>query len=185
MADADNLAKLLRYQAARVPLRLRQMAPESQGPRGCGALTKCRRRDSNPRHADYDSRPIWLGHREFGAGWTHGWTQPRAGMDPIPRVALPELQGPDHASRTVPLDDHAPRREHIRMGRLAAGCRRTRPSLRMRRARDPDACRDRSQAPVAIPAEGSKPAPKSSTTITTMNIARWRRRRVLDDRRDV
>jgi hypothetical protein len=56
MADADNLAKLLRYQAARVPLRLRQNGSGSQGPRGCGALAKCRRRDSNPRPADYDSR---------------------------------------------------------------------------------------------------------------------------------
>ena len=30
-------------------------ALESQRPRWCGALTRCRRRDSNPRHADYDS----------------------------------------------------------------------------------------------------------------------------------
>ena len=34
----------------------------------CGR--RCRRRDSNLRHSDYDSRPIWLSHRQFRAGWT-------------------------------------------------------------------------------------------------------------------
>jgi hypothetical protein len=32
-------------------------------------------------------------------------------MHPIPRVALPEVPNRDHASRLVPLEDHAPRGE--------------------------------------------------------------------------
>ena len=51
-------------------------ALERQRPRCRGALAQCRRRDSNPRHADYDSRPLWLSHRGFEAGWTSRWTQP-------------------------------------------------------------------------------------------------------------
>ena len=50
------------------------------------ALARCRRRDSNPRHADYDYSLIWLNHRKFGAGWTRGWTQPRRRARGIPRV---------------------------------------------------------------------------------------------------
>jgi hypothetical protein len=42
-----------------------ETALESQRPRCRGALAECRRRDSNPRHADHDSRLIWLDHREI------------------------------------------------------------------------------------------------------------------------
>ena len=35
-----------------------QTALQSQKPRCCGASTECRRRDSNPRHADYDSAAL-------------------------------------------------------------------------------------------------------------------------------
>jgi hypothetical protein len=55
-------------------------------PRCCGALTKCRRRDSNPGRADYDSRLIWLNHREFRARWTRRWTQAHSRAHSIPRV---------------------------------------------------------------------------------------------------
>ena len=51
-------------------------ALERQRPRCRGALAQCRRRDSNARRADYDSRPSWLSHRGFEAGWTSRWTQP-------------------------------------------------------------------------------------------------------------
>ena len=33
----------------------------------------CRRRDSNPRHADYDSAALWLWNRLFRRGMGHGW----------------------------------------------------------------------------------------------------------------
>jgi hypothetical protein len=61
-------------------------ALDSQRPRCCRALTKCRRRDSNPRHADSDSRLIWLSHREFRAGWTRRWTQRHRQAYSIPRL---------------------------------------------------------------------------------------------------
>ena len=49
-------------------------------------LWSCRRRDSNPRHADYDSQLIWLDHREFPARWTRRWTQAHSRAHSIPRV---------------------------------------------------------------------------------------------------
>jgi hypothetical protein len=54
--------------------------------RRCGRRRRCRRRDSNPRHADYDSRLIWLSHREFRAGWTRRWTQRHGQAYSVPRV---------------------------------------------------------------------------------------------------
>jgi hypothetical protein len=64
-----------------------ETALEGQRPRCCRALAECRRRDSNPRHADYDSGLIWLNDREFEAGWTRRWTQPRLRPHAIPRVS--------------------------------------------------------------------------------------------------
>jgi hypothetical protein len=63
--------------------------PDQQYSERClfAGLSQCRRRDSNPRHADYDSRLIWLNHREFRARWTRRWTQAHTRMHPIPCVA--------------------------------------------------------------------------------------------------
>jgi hypothetical protein len=44
----------------------------------------CRRRDSNPRHADYDSGPLRRGHRECRPGWTRRWTHPQVRLHPSP-----------------------------------------------------------------------------------------------------
>ena len=67
LADADNLTKLLRCQAARVPLRPRQNGSGGQGPRGCGALTGCRRRDSTP--VPRIMIPDYLAWRSGISGW--------------------------------------------------------------------------------------------------------------------
>jgi hypothetical protein len=78
-------------------------------PRHAAASRRCRRRDSNPRHADYDSGPIWLNHRGFRAGWTRRWTQPRVRPHAIPRVS--------HAP--APALPRPPR--HVAGARLRAG----------------------------------------------------------------
>jgi hypothetical protein len=39
-----------------------------------------------PRSADYDSRPIWLSHREYEAGWTRRWTRPHTRWHAVMRV---------------------------------------------------------------------------------------------------
>ena len=88
-----------RLHALRRWLRVRASAqddPSTEHAHQCrsarrGALAQCRRRDSNPRHADYDSGQIWLGHREFRAGWTRRWTQPHVRRHGIPRVRRIEL----------------------------------------------------------------------------------------------
>ena len=66
----------------------------------------CRRRDSNPRHADYVSRLIWLSHRKFEDGWTRRWTQAHSRTHTIPRVrgapgglSSHKLRGPGSPTR--------------------------------------------------------------------------------------
>jgi hypothetical protein len=58
----------------------------------------CRRRDSNPRHADYDSSRLWLSHREFRACWTRGWTQPAVGVHVVSRKRAGRCVRGDHTA---------------------------------------------------------------------------------------
>jgi len=48
----------------------------------------CRRRDSNPRHADYDSAALWLYSARIKGWGTQKGTQPRG---PLLRIALMTL----------------------------------------------------------------------------------------------
>jgi hypothetical protein len=69
----------------------------------------CRRRDSNPRHADCDSAQLWLSHRGFGRDWTRRWPHAR------PR-------GARHSARSPALARSCPgRRAHRWPRTLAAG----------------------------------------------------------------
>ena len=54
-----------------------EMALQSRKLRDARFRGQCRRRDSNPRHADYDSARLWLSDRRFRADWTRCWTQPQ------------------------------------------------------------------------------------------------------------
>ena len=38
---------------------------------------RCRRRDSNPRHADYDFHAVWLSRAVWRGRWTQNWTHER------------------------------------------------------------------------------------------------------------
>jgi hypothetical protein len=64
---------------SRSACRTAKMALPSRNPAETGFRGQCRRRDSNPRHADYDPARLWLSHREFRACWTRGWTRAPAG----------------------------------------------------------------------------------------------------------
>ena len=60
----------------------------------------CRRRDSNPRHADYDSAALWLYSAVCGGWGTQKGTEPRRGRrTPATRPA----RASDHARRRRPL----------------------------------------------------------------------------------
>ena len=49
--------------------------------RGFRRRPRCRRRDSNPRHADYDSQAVWLCRAAWRGPWTRNWTQlPTSGV---------------------------------------------------------------------------------------------------------
>jgi hypothetical protein len=75
------------------------------GRRVFAGLSPCRRRDSNPRHADYDSRPFWLSHRGFEAGWTSRWTQPHLRPRRVLRVRAlqPRPQTARGSARAGPI----------------------------------------------------------------------------------
>jgi hypothetical protein len=73
------------FVAVRCDDQRHRMAPRSGAKTGCrepkapgigGLEASCQRRDSNPRHADYDSGRLWRGHRESGVYWTRRWSQP-------------------------------------------------------------------------------------------------------------
>jgi hypothetical protein len=89
---------------------------------------QCRRRDSNPRHADHDSGRVWLGHRGFRVDWTRGWTQlcPRATATSLLRTSPCRRQKPPALPSTALITrGHRPvapvgRRQQAR--RRPAGC---------------------------------------------------------------
>ena len=62
------------------PPRNRTVAPGNAKTPPSRGLRRCRRRDSNPRHADYDSRLDRLSHRESVPCWTRRWTRLRLGL---------------------------------------------------------------------------------------------------------
>jgi hypothetical protein len=61
-----------------------------------GSRDRCRRRDSNSRHADYDSASLWLSHRKTRPRWTRSWTQSRS------RATLPAVRRRERTGRRRP-----------------------------------------------------------------------------------
>jgi hypothetical protein len=86
---------------------------EHPNPRHLRGFLRCRRRDSNPRHADYDSVRLWLSHQGFGARWTRRWTQPhpRRAVTHVGRLLA--AAGWGRVRRRVPS---APRSDLLRGG---------------------------------------------------------------------
>ena len=127
--------------------------------------TGCRRRDSNPRHADYDSARFPSVYRRYGRFWTVNWTVLSRNVhetcDCRPRM-LPVFQGA--GSRNA----HASLMTPIRSIRSRAATPRTRgPASAIRRAstsanRSPRA-QSRLDAATTEPWSGDTASPSAST----------------------